>query len=267
MDSLFNRRCLDVLFAGSVKDFSRQIINFAQDLGFDTVGAMVVTDHSPNLTEFQTLTNAPEGHRGNFHNLEQARVDPVTQHCKRFVSPLSWDRKTYEAAGQQELWDHQAEYGYRSGVAFASHFGRGRHYMFGVNRDQDRSGGAASDRVILEDLLIFGAHSQAAAFDLCSPSQPDSGNSWMLTKGELEALRWTMDGLTNWEIGQKLSLSECDVKLRLTRVTAKLGASTKYEAVLKGHQARPNRGGVIAFCYGHGGHRVTCSAFSSHSFL
>ena len=53
------------------------------------------------------------------------------------------------------------------------------------------------------------------------------------TRGELEALRWTMDGMTDCEIGRKLDLSERDVTLQLQRVTGKLGCGTKYEAVLR----------------------------------
>ena len=106
--------------------------------------------------------------------------------------------------------------------------------MFGANWDHERSSSASARKAIVEDLLIFGAHSQAAAFSLCTPSQPETGNAWSLAKSELEALRWTMDGMTNWEIGQRMSLSECEVKLRLDRVMTKLDVGSKYEAVLKG---------------------------------
>ena len=42
-----------------------------------------------------------------------------------------------------------------------------------------------------------------------------------------------MDGLTSWEIGKRMDLSERDVALRLQRVMRKLGCGTKYEAVLR----------------------------------
>lgn len=58
------------------------------------------------------------------------------------------------------------------------------------------------------------------------------------TPGELEALRWTMDGMTSWEIGRKFDLSERDVALRLERIMGKLNCGTKYEAVLKAIRLR-----------------------------
>ena len=58
------------------------------------------------------------------------------------------------------------------------------------------------------------------------------------TPGELEALRWAMDGMTDAEIGLKVGLSEREVASRLRRVMHKLGCRTKYEAVLKAIKMR-----------------------------
>ena len=43
-----------------------------------------------------------------------------------------------------------------------------------------------------------------------------------------------MDGMSSWEIGQKMALSDWDVKLRLQRAMHKLGCGSKYEAALRG---------------------------------
>ncbi len=106
--------------------------------------------------------------------------------------------------------------------------------MFGADWQHDRCESVPNYKAIFEDLLTFAAHAQAAAFELSTPTRPDPGNAWSLAKSELEALRWTMDGMTSWEIGQKMYLSDCDVRLRLQRAMRKLGCGSKYEAVLKG---------------------------------
>ena len=236
IESQLNRKCLEVLHAGSVKDFTKQITEFVQGLGFSTVAALVVTDHSPTLTEFQAVTNAPDAYRQDFDNLEAGRIDPVSQHCKRSNSPIVWDRRTYAAPQEQELWEHQAEFGYRSGIAFAVHPGRGRHFMFGANWDHDRCTDVANYKAVFEDLLAFASHAQAAAFDLCIPARPDPSNSWSLARSELEALRWSMDGNTSWEVAQKMSLSERHATLLLRRAMKKLNCSSKYEAALRAIQ-------------------------------
>jgi DNA-binding CsgD family transcriptional regulator len=231
-DSLFNRKCLDVLHASSVKDYGRQIVTFAHDLGFDIVAAMVVTDHSPTLSEFQTVSNTPEGFAEEFANQDTSRIDPVCQHCKKSSAPLVWDRRTYASARERALWEHQAEFGYRSGVAVALHPGRNRHFVFGANWHHDRPDRVPHFKRIFDDLLEFTWHAQAAAFELSLPTLPGPGSA-LLARSELEALRWTMDGKTSWEVGMTMSLSEHHAKLLLRRAMQKLGCSTKYEAILR----------------------------------
>ncbi len=232
-DSLFNRKCLEVLHATSVKDYRRQIVAFGQSLGFEIVAAMVVTDHSPTMSEFQSVSNTPEGFAEEFLNQDTSRIDPVCQHCKRSSAPLVWDRRAYASAREEELWEHQAAFGYRSGVAVAMHPGRGRHFVFGADWSYDRPERVPHFKRISQDLLEFASHAQAAAFELSLPTPPGSDNALSLARSELEALRWTMDGKTSWEVGMAMSLSEHHATLLLRRAMQRLGCSTKYEAILR----------------------------------
>ena len=231
--TLHEKRCLDVLHATSVKDFKTQISDFAQNLGFETVGAMVVISHSPTLLEFQTITNAPEAYLQEFHDQDHAGRDPVNNHCARSSSPIVWDRSTYVATNAEALWELQAPFGYRSGIAVAMHLARGMHFMFGANWSKDRCAHVPNFEAVAGDLLNFAEYAQAAAFDLCLPYTAPAENDWKLTRIELEPLRWTMDGMTNWEIAKKLGLTERDVERRLRRASDLLGCSTKYETALR----------------------------------
>ena len=231
--TLHEKRCLDVLHATSVGDFKKQIVSFTYDLGFETVGAMTVTTHSPTLTEFQTVTNAPQAFLNEFHDQSHARLDPVNKHCASSSSPIVWDRRTYADDGADMLWELQEPFGYRSGIAVAMHFGRGRHFMFGANWGRDRCDSSPCFRSIAEDLVSLSQHAQAAAFELCQPARLDVNSQNRFAIRELEALRWTMEGLSAWEIAGRMAISERHVTLLLRRVMAKLGCSTKYESGLR----------------------------------
>jgi DNA-binding CsgD family transcriptional regulator len=231
--SSFNQQCLEMLHSQSVKEFSKQLFAFAESLGFGTVAAMVITDHSPSLTEFQTVTNAPAAYLGEFENLELGRIDPVSQHCKTSNAPIVWDRRTYVSPREQELWQRQAEFGLRSGIAVAMHPGRSRHFMLGADWSHDRCANVPHFKRIGEDLLEFAAHAQAAAFELGQPAPARSESNALLERSELEALGWSMDGKTSWEIGAIMSISERHATLMLRKAMRKLGCSTKYEAVLR----------------------------------
>lgn len=232
-NALFNQRCLEVLHASSVKDYRRQIIRFAQGLGFDTVAAMVVTDHSSTLREFQTVSNTPEEFASEFANLVTRRIDPVSRHCTGSGPLLAWDRRTDASLREQTLRGHQVEFDYRNGVAVAMHPGRSRHFVFGANWNCDRSDRVPHFEHISDDLLVFASHAQAAAFELSLPTPPDPGNALSLARSELEALRWSMDGKTSWEVGMAMSLSQHHATLLMRRAMQKLGCSTKYEAILR----------------------------------
>ena len=54
-----------------------------------------------------------------------------------------------------------------------------------------------------------------------------------LTPRELEALRWTMEGKTAWEVGTIMSISERTAVLHLQNAMRKLGSVNKHHAVLK----------------------------------
>jgi len=231
--SPFKQTCLEMLHSQSVKEFSRRLFRFTENLGFSSVAAMVITDHSPTLTEFQTVTNAPAAYLAEFENLELGRIDPVSQHCKRSNAPIVWNKGTYASEREQELWERQAEFGFRSGLAVAMHPGKCRHFMFGADWDYDSCSNVPHFRRISQDLIEFAAHAQAAAFELSTPAPPVSDSSRLLSRRELDALSRSMDGHTSWEIGAAMSISERHATLLLQRAMKALGCATKYEAVLR----------------------------------
>ena len=233
MKTQLDRHCDEVLHAQSLRDLLRKMVEFSADRGFGQVSATVLTEHSPTLKEYRFVTNAASDYLPEFEDFEAARVDPLSQHVAVHSAPLVWDQSTYVGCGQGALWERQAPYGYRSGIVIGFHLPRGRHFLFGPDCDRSTCTTPTQARQFVEDFHVFAAHAQAAAFELCLDYDPPAHALPTPTREELEALRWTMDGMTDWEIGRKLDLSERDVTLRLQRVMRKLGCGTKYEAVLR----------------------------------
>ena len=233
MKTQFDRHCNEALHARSLKDLLRKMVEFSEERGFGRVSATVMTEHSPTLTEYRYFTNAPTSYMPEFENLDVGQFDPVSRHAKCKSVPLVWDKATYVDCGQAALWERQAPYGYQSGIVIGFHLPRGRHFLFGPDCDRPVCTTPRVAREIIDDFHVFAAHAQAAAFELCLDFDPPAHEVPTPTREELEALRWAMEGMTDWEIGRKLDLSQHDVTLRLQRVVRKLGCGTKYEAVLK----------------------------------
>lgn len=154
------------------------------------------------------------------------------QHCKKQSVPIIWSQETYVGAGQADLWDGQARFGYRTGVAMALHLPQGRHFFLGVDRDQSLPKDRSELTRIVADLQLFAVHAQEAAMRIMMPAtgDPDVPN---LTPREVESLRWTMEGKTAWEVGNILGISERTAVLHVNNAMHKLGCINKHQAVLK----------------------------------
>jgi DNA-binding CsgD family transcriptional regulator len=223
---------LSVLEAKDQDQFRSVIIRFAQQLGFETVSAMVAIDRPDTASEFVAVHNTPLAFEQNYENLNIGRRDPVMQHCKRQSVPIIWGQRTYVDRGVADIWEHQAQYGYRNGIAMALHLPEGRHFLLGVDRAQDLPADRPELTRMVADLQLFAVHAQDAAMRVLV-SQALQPERPALTPRELDVLRWTMDGKTAWETGSLLSIAERTVVQHLQNAMKKLGCNSKHQAVLK----------------------------------
>jgi DNA-binding CsgD family transcriptional regulator len=223
---------LSVLEARNREEFRRVVVRFAQNLGFDTVSAMAVVDNLGGQSEFVTVDNTPMGYEVMASDPSRWRRDPISQHCKRQTMPIIWGQSTFLAADAIDLWESQAPFGYRNGIAMALHMPEGRHFMLGVDRDQALPTEGGELTRMVADLQLFAVHAQDTAMRvLVSESlRPECPS---LTPRELEVLRWTMDGKTAREISDVLGITERTVVAHLQGSMQKLGCSSKHQAVLK----------------------------------
>src|SRR5205085_1838462 len=140
--------------------------------------------------------------------------------------PIIWNQETYTSIGQGDVWEMQAQYGYRAGIALALHLPEGRHFCMGVDRDQALPTSSAEVTRMVADLQLFAVHAQDAALRLLAPPSPP-GDIPSLTPRELESLRWTMEGKTAWELGNILGISERTAVLHVNNATHKLDCVNK----------------------------------------
>ena len=213
-------------------EFREEVVRFTHKLGFETVSAIAIIDHGMGKSEFINIDNTPADYGEPYADPTYYRRDPVMQHCKRQSVPIIWNQETYVEHGAADLWEQQATYGYRTGIAMALHLPEGKHFLLGVDRDQPLPADPEELQRLVADLQLFAVHAQDAAMRLLVPpaQQPERPS---LTPRELEALRWTMEGKTAWEVGAVLGISERTAVLHVTNAMHKLGCVNKHQAVLK----------------------------------
>ena len=221
-----------ILQAGSRDDFRNEVVRFTQVLGFNTVSAMMVLDYAVGRSDFVEVNNAPPGCEAVRDNVVSMRRDPVMQHCRRHSWPIIWDQSTYTSQGLGALWEELAGFGYCTGVAMALHLPEGRHFVLGVERDKPLPADTVELTRLVADLQLFAVHAQDSALRVLS-SSAERIDLPSLTPRELEALRWTMEGKTAWEVGGILGISERTAVLHVNNAMHKLDCTSKHQAVLK----------------------------------
>jgi len=214
-------------------ELQQEVVRFAKQLGFETVTAMGVIDVAHDKTQFAWVDNTPEEYRAQYSDLEGGKRDPIMQHCKHAATPIAWNQETYVVAGQGPKWELQAAYGYRTGIAVAAHLPRGLHFFIGADRDQALPADADVVSRLAVDMQLFIAHAQDVALKVLFDLSEDEREAPCLTPRELEALRWTMEAKTAWEVGRILSISEQTAVRHLDNAACKLDCINKHHAVVK----------------------------------
>jgi DNA-binding CsgD family transcriptional regulator len=215
--------------AGSREEFQAAIVEFAEARGFPLVSSSLVTD-GPRGSHFETVSNVPKEFVASFNSAPDFRRDPVMQAIKVKNRPVVWNQATYREAGAIDVWETQAAFGYKNGIAVAMHLPQGKHFLLGIDRSEPLPRNALKLTRIVADLQLLAVHAQDAALRLLQ-SPPSAAPR--LTIRELEVLEWVLKGKSNPVIGQLLSMSENTVEFHLKNIFRRLDCSNRHSAVLK----------------------------------
>lgn len=232
------RDYLDIASARDKLTFEQRLVGFAEKLGFPLVSAILVVDQPSREAVFVPVGNTPPEYEAYFANVDRSRQCPVLKRLKAHGRPFHYDQALYVQDGVGDLWESQAPFGYRCGIAMAQHMPNGRHFLLGVDRDEDLPVDDEAMIRLMGHLQLLGAYAQETAVRVLSPLTPAAEEVPTLDQRELEVLRWTRDGKTAWEVGQILCLSESTVRYHLRRAQEKLGVAGKQQAVVKAMNLR-----------------------------
>lgn len=230
---MLQRDYLAVLEVHTRDELCAELVRFSQQLGFQTVTGTTVVDHFLGEPEFISVENAPAAYRECVRDPDRGKRDPVGQYCKNNNLPIVWDQSTYTNSGTGELWEHQAQFGYRHGISVALHLPQGRHFWLGVDRDQALPSCTSEITRMTSALHLFAVYAQESAMRVLLPEARQETRLCNLTPRELECLRWTMEGKTAWELGRILGIAEQTAVRHLFNASKKLDCVNKHQAVLK----------------------------------
>jgi LuxR family transcriptional activator of bioluminescence operon len=161
--------------------------------------------------------------------------DPTLVHCLNDSRPLFWDSLDLInlEEREQELMEVAKCFGLRTGISIPIH----RAGDFGVvsitSKSEDKE--TISNRKQIAPFiayLVTHVHEAARRIGMHGGFKDPTPS---LTVREMECLRWAAAGKTSWDTSTILSISERTVVFHLRNATAKLGASTKTQAVARAY--------------------------------
>lgn len=228
-------RYFEISQSEDVQSFRDRLVRFAHDMEFGIVSALLIVEPSPKTPKAQYIstTNAPEAWLNSYRNVATGARDPVLRRLRELSVPFVYDQQTYTADGAADLYEEQAPYGYKNGVAVAIHLPDKKHFMLGVDRDAELPRNHGRVIRLMADLQLLAVHAQSAAVRLLVPDEASPNQLPKLTAREIEVLQWTMQGKSAYAVGRLLGISDNTVNYHFRSIFRKLDASSKHQAVLK----------------------------------
>lgn len=222
---------------GSAEDidvFQRRLVSASESLGFGLVAAVLIRGSLQSRTAWmRTVDNTPAAYLAAHRSLDDTLRDPVMLALQRSAAPMTYDQRTYVAACSADLWDLQAPWGYRAGVACSVHEpSHLEQFMLGVDRPDALPTDPIGSMRLRSAVQLLTLHAQAAMQRLLTPVRPGATLA-DLAADELECLQWTADGRSTWQIGDKLSITEERVVALRTSAAQKCGDPSVPAVVLR----------------------------------
>jgi DNA-binding CsgD family transcriptional regulator len=223
----------DVADAGDMPTLEGRLVKFAHELGFGIISGALVVEHAAGRVSTFHLGNTPEAFLSTFASTSVGQRDPVMRRLKRLSAPFVYDQSMYVNEQAADLWEMQALFGYKTGIAMALHLPGGKHFVMGVDRDQPLPGDEMIVTRMMADLQLLAVHAQETAVRLLAPLTQVAQYVPRLTAREIEILKWTAEGKSGWAVGQILNISEHNVKYHVKRILVKLEVGSKHQAAAK----------------------------------
>lgn len=224
---------VDITNAADVEALESLLVRFANQQGFGIISGLLVVEGAGRKVDTFPLGNTPPAFATTFADSEIGKRDPVMRRLKRFSTPFIYDQSTYVKEEAADLWETQASFGYKTGIAMALHLPQRMHFLLGVDRDEPLPTDEYVLTRLMADLQLLAVHAQEVAVRLLVPQTAGLMHMPDLTDRELEVLKWTAEGKSRWVIGQILNISEHTVKYHFNKILTKLEAGSALQAVAK----------------------------------
>jgi DNA-binding CsgD family transcriptional regulator len=223
---------IDIGTAPDAETLQARLAAVGHELGFAVAsGTLIRGRYASGKATVRTFGNTPEAFIAAFKSADLGHRDPLLAQMLAGPGVFSYDQAFYAQAGAGDMWEFQAPFGYRTGMAFAVHEPtHGEMFCLGLD-GPDALPTDPMKRMLLEaDLQMIALNAQEAVKRIYLPSPPADVE---LTAPERDALQWAADGVSVWKTGDLMRISDAAARQITTSAARKLGARNRTGAVLR----------------------------------
>jgi len=156
----------DVADATDLQSLESRLVKFANEMNFGIISGALVIEQGVGRAQTFHLGNTPQAFLSTFANTSIGQRDPVMRRLKRLSAPFVYDQSMYVAEQATDLWDLQAPFGYKTGIAMALHLPGGKHFVMGVDRTEPLPDDEVALTRLMADLQLLSVHAQDSAVRL-----------------------------------------------------------------------------------------------------
>lgn len=184
-----------------------------------------LADGQPDRT---TLHTYPQAWWDRYNSENYYQVDPVLAHAFTSTAPLDWvdAARTPEA---QAMMADAAAHGLVHGMTVAMHAPGSEFALLSLVTESSPSKHRDWFRMVGEAYALLNMLHERVSVLLARNKHPIA----KLTPREIEVIKWAAGGKTSWETSTILGIAEGSVNFHLRNVIAKLGASSKTQAIAR----------------------------------
>lgn len=227
------QQLLDISLSPDAPTLQARLTSAAAAMGYGLSSATLIRGRlgSGRETVKALFCNTPVAFLEASRSLDAGLKDPFLAAVLAGDGCYTYDQSLYVQSGAGDLWDNQAAFGYRCGMAVAMHeHSHAEAFSFGVDGPDTLPTGVAL--LELEGVLrLVGQFAHEAAKRLWTPQRSVDLNA--LDAGELDALRWAAEAVVMSAPDGRLVISSPGRTDALGRAARKLGTSSTTQALLR----------------------------------
>lgn len=214
------RDLLDIGLSPDEATLQAHLEAIAGRLGFGLYGGTLIRGRlSSGKANVHGFGNPPAAYLASFRSQDIGKRDALLTAMLAKEGCHVYDQAFYENAGAGDIWDNQAAFGYRSGMAISLHeHSHQEMFSFGVDSPDALPSSPTARAELGAALRLVALHAQEAALRLFTPAATlDPGQ---VAPPELEALRWAVDAQVVWKKGDVTVVSNPGMTKRSTSAAA-----------------------------------------------